>query len=62
VDGDKEMKRWDFGFGALLGYELSNKLQINAAYQVGVINQLDRLKDDAKVRSQAVSLGVGYRF
>lgn len=56
------MKRWDFGFGALLGYELSNKLQINAAYQVGVINQLDRLKDDAKVRSQAVSLGVGYRF
>jgi hypothetical protein len=62
VDGDKEMKRWDFGFGALLGYELSNKLQINAAYQVGVINQLDKLKDDAKVRSQAVSLGVGYRF
>jgi opacity protein-like surface antigen len=64
VNGDKEMKRWDFGFGALLGYELSNKLQINAAYQVGVINQVDRLKDkdDAKLRSQVVSLGLGYRF
>ncbi len=62
VDGDKEMNRWDFGFGALLGYELSNKFQINATYQVGVINQLDRLKDDAKLRSQVVSLGLGYRF
>ncbi|HOV70819.1 MAG TPA: porin family protein [Dysgonamonadaceae bacterium] len=62
VDGDKEMNRWDFGFGALLGYELNNKFQINAAYQVGVINQLDRLKDDAKLRSQVVSLGLGYRF
>lgn len=62
VDGDKEMNRWDFGFGALLGYELNNKFQINATYQVGVINQLDRLKDDAKLRSQVVSLGLGYRF
>ncbi len=62
VNGDKEMNRWDFGFGALLGYELNNKFQINAAYQVGVINQLDRLKDDAKLRSQVVSLGLGYRF
>jgi opacity protein-like surface antigen len=62
VDGDKEMNRWDFGFGALLGYELNNKFQINATYQVGVINQLDRLKDDAKLRSQVVSLGLGYQF
>ena len=62
VNGDKEMNRWDFGFGALLGYELNNKFQINATYQVGVINQLDRLKDDAKLRSQVVSLGLGYRF
>jgi len=62
VDGDKEMNRWDFGFGALLGYELNNKFQINATYQVGVTNQLDRLKDDAKLRSQVVSLGLGYRF
>ena len=56
------MKRWDFGFGALLGYEFDNKIQINATYQVGVINQLDRLKDDSKLRSQVVSLGLGYRF
>jgi len=62
VEGDKEMKRWDFGFGALLGYEFDNKIQINATYQVGVINQLDRLKDDSKLRSQVVSLGLGYRF
>ena len=62
VNGKTDMNRWDFGLGALVGYELSNGVQVNAGYQLGLIDQLDALKDDASMRNQAVSLGVGYRF
>lgn len=62
VNGKTDMNRWDFGLGALVGYEFSNGVQVNAGYQLGLIDQLDALKDDATMRNQAVSLGVGYRF
>ena len=62
VAGKTPMNRWDFGVGAMVGYEFSNKIQINAGYQIGLINQLDAAKDDAKMRTQTVSLGIGYRF
>jgi len=62
VNGKTDMNRWDFGLGALVGYEFSNGVQVNAGYQLGLIDQLDALKDDASMRNQAVSLGVGYRF
>lgn len=62
VNGKTDMNRWDFGLGALVGYELSNGVQVNGGYQLGLIDQLDALKDDASMRNQAVSLGVGYRF
>jgi hypothetical protein len=61
-NGKKDMNRWDFGAGVMLGYEFENGLQINAGYQMGFIDQLDRGKDDATMRTQTVSLGVGYRF
>lgn len=56
------MNRWNFGLGMMLGYEFNNKVQLNAGYQLGLVNQLDALKDDAKMRTQTVSVGVGYRF
>lgn len=62
VNGKTDMNRWDFGLGALVGYEFSNGVQVNGGYQLGLIDQLDALKDDASMRNQAVSLGVGYRF
>lgn len=62
VDDEAAMNRWDFGLGALVGYEFSNGIQINAGYQLGLIDQLDALKDDATIRTQTVSLGIGYRF
>lgn len=62
VAGKTPMNRWDFGMGAMLGYEFNNKLQLNAGYQFGFVNQLDELKDDAKMRTQTVSVGIGYRF
>ena len=62
VGGVTPMSRWDFGLGALVGYEFENGIQVNAGYQFGFVNQLDALKDDHKMRNQAVSLGVGYCF
>jgi hypothetical protein len=56
------MNRWDFGAGLMLGYEFNNGVQINANYQIGFIDQLDALKDDATMLTQTVSLGIGYRF
>jgi hypothetical protein len=62
VNGETPMNRWDFGLGAMVGYEFSNGIQINAGYQMGLIDQLDADKDNATMRTQTVSLGVGYRF
>jgi len=62
VNDEAAMNRWDFGLGALVGYEFQNGIQINAGYQLGLIDQLDAGKDDATMRTQTVSLGVGYRF
>lgn len=62
VTDKKAMNRWDFGLGAMVGYEFSNRVQINAGYQIGLIDQLDANKDNATMRTQTVSLGVGYRF
>lgn len=62
VNDEAAMNRWDFGLGLLVGYEFHNGIQINAGYQLGLIDQLDANKDDASMRTQTVSLGVGYRF
>ena len=62
VNDEADMNRWDFGLGALVGYEFQNGVQINAGYQLGLVDQLDAMKDDAGMRVQTVSLGVGYRF
>ena len=56
------MQPWDFGFGAQVGYEFSNGIQINAGYKIGVIDALDRGKDNATMLPHKISLGVGYRF
>ncbi len=54
--------RWDFGAGAILGYEFNNGIMINAGSQIGFINHLDAGKDDATMLPQTISLGVGYKF
>lgn len=71
VAGKTPMNRWDFGLGLLLGYEFNSGLQLNAGYQFGLVNQADELtalknvisgSDDAKMRTQTVNVGIGYRF
>ncbi len=58
---DKIMKRFDFGAGVLVGYEFSNKIQINAGYKMGFAD-LNKAKGDAETRNHELSLGIGYRF
>ncbi len=59
---ENELQAWDFGFGAQVGYEFANGIQINAGYKIGVIDALDAGKDDATMLPQRISLGVGFRF
>lgn len=61
-NGNKPLQRWDFGLGFLVGYEFNNGFQINGGYQFGFVNQLDEMKDDAKMRNQTVNVGIGYSF
>lgn len=56
------MQRWDFGAGAMVGYEFGCRVGINAGYQIGFIDALDAGKDDATMLPQTVSLGLSYRF
>jgi hypothetical protein len=60
--GKAAMNRWDFGFGVQVGHEFFNSVQINAGYQFGLVDQLSALKKVASKRTQAVSIGLGYRF
>lgn len=60
--GVKEMQRWDFGAGVMLGYEFNFGMQINAGYKMGFIDALDANKKNATMRNHTISLGLGYRF
>ena len=60
--GNSNLQRWDVGAGLLLGYEFSNKIQINASYKIGFIDALDLGKDNASMLNQNISLGLAYRF
>lgn len=57
---DDTFQHWDFGLKAQVGYEFPSGFQFNAGYKMGLENAVD--EGDGKMRPQAVSLGVGYRF
>lgn len=59
---DDVLQPIDFGFGAQIGYEFGNGIQVNAGYKIGVIDALDKGSDNATMLPQRISLGVGYRF
>lgn len=59
---ESTLQRWDFGFGATVGYEFNFGLQINAGYKIGVINALDAGRDDSSMLPSTISLGLAYRF
>ena len=56
------MHRWDFGLGAIFGYEFKNGVSINGVYQAGLIDRLSAEKDAMSMLNQTISLGIGYKF
>jgi hypothetical protein len=62
ITGESTMSHWDFGGGAILGYEFANKIFVDATYRIGFLNLLNVNKDGTTMRNQVFSLGLGYRF
>ena len=59
--GDNHMlQRGDVGVAAIIGYEFSNRMQINASYKYGLLNQMS--SGTGTLKNQSISLGLGYRF
>ena len=56
------MHRWDFGLGAIFGYEFGCGISLNCIYQAGLINRLSAEKDNMSLKNQTISLGIGYKF
>jgi hypothetical protein len=62
IEGKAIMNRWDYGISAMLGYEYSNGIQINAGLHLGLKDRLDARKDDATVINKVIIVGMGYHF
>jgi hypothetical protein len=62
ASGRAAVRRWDFGIGFIIGYEMECNLQINFNFQMGLRNMLDDSFENVTMISGLVSLGVGYRF
>ena len=57
---DDTFQRWDFGAKAQVGYEFASGIMVSAGYKMGFKNAID--EGNGKMRPQAITLGVGYRF
>lgn len=55
-----EMNHWYAGGGVMAGYEFRNKISLHATYQLSF--DISSGKTTSQVRTQTVSLGVGYCF
>lgn len=55
-----ELDHWYMGWNAIAGYEFSNGISINAGYQMGW--DLSSRNKSSNVKTQTISLGVGYKF
>lgn len=58
--GKPAMNRFDYGVGAIIGYDFDKNWQINASYQFGLAD-LDKGKGGS-LKNQIASLGIAYRF
>jgi len=58
--GKPAMKRFDYGFGGIVGYDFDKNWQINASYQLGLAD-LDKAKGGS-MKSHGASIGIAYKF
>lgn len=59
-DNKKELDHWYSGGGILAGYEFRSRVSVTAGYQLGF--DLGSRHKSSGIKTQTVSLGVGYRF
>lgn len=55
-----EMNHWYLGGGVMAGYEFANGIQINAGYKMSW--DLSSKNKTSDIKTQTISLGIGYRF
>jgi hypothetical protein len=60
--GKPTIRRFDFGAGFILGYELKCSIQFNFNFKLGFRNLLDTNYENGEMISRMVSFGVGYRL
>ena len=56
------MQRWDFGLGAIVGFEFNNGITVFSGYQVGFVNALNFENDNTSFKNKTASFGIGYKF
>ena len=56
------MQRWDFGLGAIAGFEFNNGIIVFSGYQVGFVNALNLENDNTSFKNKIASFGIGYKF
>ena len=62
IDFDKdEVKRFDFGLGAGLGFELG-PIAPSVSYQLGLSNVSDSSEDDMTIKNKVFQISVAYMF
>jgi Outer membrane protein beta-barrel domain len=59
---DSDLKSTDFGLNFLGGYELSNGLNINAGYGLGLTNLNPKSDENDKGSNRVFSVGLGFSF
>jgi hypothetical protein len=62
IRGESYMHRWNFGGGAILGYEFANGVIVDASFRTCFSNMLNINENDAIMRNWVFSFGLGYRF
>jgi len=56
------MQRWDFGLGAIAGFEFRNGITVFSGYQIGFVNVLNFENDNTSLKNRTASFGIGYKF
>ncbi len=61
IDWKSGFREWDFGISSGLGYQFTNGIQLQAAYDHG-LSSLDNGKSNIDLYNRNVKLSLGYRF
>lgn len=61
-DASNDLKKTDFGLNALLGYQLSNGVNIHGGYSFGLANIDPDGSAPSSLKNSVISMGLGYSF